>query len=128
MKRNNIVYWIATVIFSLLMIFSAYQYFTNPELKGAFVHLGFPGYFRIELAIAKILGAAALILPMIPLRIKEWAYAGFGITLISAAIAHYSSGDPVAAVITPLVFLGILIVSNIFLHKVNTARVRLLAA
>lgn len=128
MKRNNIIYWIATSILSLMMIFSAYQYFTNAEIKGAFVHLGFPDYFRTELAIAKILGALILILPMIPLRIKEWAYAGFGITFISAAIAHYSSGDPVSAVITPLVFLAVLIVSNVFLHKVNTARIRLLAA
>ena len=28
-----------------------------------------------------------------PVRLKEWAYAGFAITLVSALIAHLSVGD-----------------------------------
>src|SRR4249920_2521112 len=38
---------------------------------------------------AKILGVLALLIPSIPARIKEFAYFGFGITLISASIAHF---------------------------------------
>jgi hypothetical protein len=52
--------------------------------KGAFVHLGFPGYFRIELTTAKALGVLALLLPGVPTKVKEFAYFGFGITLASA--------------------------------------------
>ncbi len=84
-----------------------------------FKHLGFSDYFRVELAVAKIFGALVLIIPAIPVRIKEWAYAGFGITFISASIAHASSADAAAMAITPIVFLIILIISNIYLHKVN---------
>jgi len=122
MKKNQVIYWIATAIISLMMLFSAYQYFTNPELDAAFKHLGFPAYFRIELALAKIVGALVLIIPQVNARIKEWAYAGFGIVFISASIAHFSSGDPVKNIVTPLVLLGILIVSNIYLYKVGKAR------
>ena len=50
--------------------------------------MGFPDYFRIELAIAQLIGAFALILPMVSNRIKEWAYAAFTIVFISATTAH----------------------------------------
>ena len=117
MKANKIIYWITTGIVGAMMLFSAYSYFTNPQVADGFKHLGFPDYFRVELAIAKITGALILLIPFVPIRIKEWAYAGFGITFISAAIAHINSNDATAMVITPLVMLVILIVSNIYLHK-----------
>ncbi len=119
MKKNKIIYWFATGIIALLMVFSAYNYLTNPQMAEGFKHLGFSDYFRVELAVAKIFGALVLIIPAIPVRIKEWAYAGFGITFISASIAHASIGDAAAMAITPIVFLIILIISNIYLHKVN---------
>ncbi|MGG9963043.1 DoxX family protein [Ferruginibacter sp. SUN106] len=119
MKKNTIIYWVATGIFSFMMLFSAYSYITKPEMAAAFKHLGFPDYFRIELAIAKISGALVLIIPQIPVKIKEWAYAGFGITFISATIAHFVSGDPANYVSMPIIFLAVLIVSNVFLYKKN---------
>ena len=119
MKKNKIIYWSATAITGVMMVFSAYSYFTKPEIKGAFEHLGFPSYFRIELAIGKILGALILVIPAIPVRIKEWAYAGFAITFISAAIAHISSGDPASIAAMPIIFLLVLVVSNIYLYKKN---------
>ena len=118
-EKNKIIYWVATGIIALLMVFSAYNYLTNPQMAEGFKHLGFSDYFRVELAVAKIFGALVLIIPAIPVRIKEWAYAGFGITFISASIAHASIGDAAAMAITPIVFLIILIISNIYLHKVN---------
>ena len=117
MKANKIIYWITTGIVGAMMLFSAYSYYTNPQVADGFKHLGFPDYFRVELAIAKITGALILLIPFVPIRIKEWAYAGFGITFISAAIAHINSNDTTAMIITPLVMLAILIVSNIYLHK-----------
>jgi hypothetical protein len=119
MKKNNIIYWVSTGLLSFMMLFSAYNYITNPQMAAGFKHLGFNDVFRYELAVAKVLGAFALIIPQIPVRIKEWAYAGFGITFIAAAIAHYSSGDPVSVIIMPLVFLGVLAVSYIYLFKRN---------
>lgn len=119
MKKNKVIYWAATGIITLMMVFSAYSYVSKPELTAAFKHLGFPDYLRVELAIAKLLGALVLIIPAIPVKIKEWAYAGFAITFLSATIAHINSGDPAAMVITPLVLLAVLIVSNIYLYKKN---------
>lgn len=121
MKKNKIIYWTITGFFSLLMVFNAVQYLINPQLVKDFIHLGFPDYLRIELAFAKTIGALVLILPKIMARIKEWAYAGFGINLISASIAHLMSGDAFGYVIFPLIFLVILIFSNVYFHRLNRA-------
>lgn len=118
MRTTKITYWTATIIISLMMVFSAYSYLTNPEIKQAFVHLGFPDYFRIELAIAKILGAVLLLSP-VPARIKEWTYAGFAIVFVSAFIAHLSVADLVNRAAAPLVFLAVLAISYISYHKLQ---------
>ncbi len=86
-------FWISTVLFSLQMGFTAYAQLHLPEVAAAFAHMGFPAYFRMELAWAKFAGLAALLIPMVPARVKEWAYAGFAITLVSAVIAHLSMGE-----------------------------------
>ncbi len=117
MKKNKIIYWTATGILGAMMLFSAYGYLTNEEMKGGFVHLGFPAYFRIELAIAKIIGTLVLLIPFIPKRIKDAAYVGFAITFISAFIAHTSSDDPSSVAIMPLIFLVILVMSFIYSNK-----------
>jgi membrane-bound ClpP family serine protease len=89
MKNYTLVYWISTGLLAAFMLFSAYNYLTNPDIKGAFAGLGFTeDYFRIELAVAKILGALALLLPFVPKGIKNFAYAGFTINIVSALIAH----------------------------------------
>lgn len=111
MKAIKITYWITTSLVTLSLLMAGMMYFTNPEVSAGFAHLGFPDYFRKELGIAKIIGALVLILPMVPRNVKEWAYAGIGITFISASIAHSASGDPSSAVITPVVQLLIVAVS-----------------
>lgn len=117
MKRNKTIFWISTSIVTVMMLFSAFGYFTNTEMKAAFVHLGFPSYFRIELGVLKVAGALVLIIPIIPKKLKEFAYFGFAITFISAFIGHISSNDPLAMAMMPIVFLIILVVSYIFLNK-----------
>jgi len=116
MRKNKIIYWISTGIVAGVFLLSAYYFAFNEEAKGAFAHFGLPNYFRVELTIAKVLGALVLLTPGIPRRLKEFAYAGFAITLVSAIIAHSSSGDGLASM-DPLVFLGILVVSYVYYHK-----------
>jgi DoxX-like family len=89
-------------------------------MKQAFLHLGFPDYFRVELAIAKLM-VAVLILRPLHSRIKEWVYAGFTITFISACISHSASGDPAQYRIMPGIFLIPLAVSYYTYHKLQTA-------
>ena len=56
MTKDKAIYWIATGIVCAVMVFSAINFnLENPvgPMKGAFAHLGFPDYFRIELTVAK---------------------------------------------------------------------------
>ena len=85
-------FWIATALFCLQIGFTAYAQLALPQVAEAFTRLGFPDYFRVALAWAKFLGVVLLLAP-VPARLKEWAYAGFAITLGSALIAHLSVGD-----------------------------------
>jgi len=109
------------MVFSIInFVFNDHFPFPNgPE--GAFVHLGFPPYFKVELTIAKVLGVLALVIPAVPIKVKEFAYAGFAITLVSAAVAHFGRGDAtdlsVLFVIDPLVFLGLLLLSFFYFEK-----------
>jgi len=92
-KAKTIVYWVVTTLFCFQMSFTAYAEVRLPQVAEAFSHLGFPAsYFRVELSWAKLLGVVLLLAP-VPARLKEWAYAGFAITLGSALIAHFSVGD-----------------------------------
>jgi DoxX-like family len=122
-RRDRIVYWTTTGIVCAVMVFSIINFtfldgFPFPE--GGFVHLGLPRYFKAELTTAKILGVLALLVPGVPRKVREFAYFGFGITLISASIAHFSVGDArtsVLFVLDPLVFLGVLLVSYAYFNK-----------
>jgi hypothetical protein len=92
-KATTILFWIFTALFCLEMSFTAY-YELLPQGAQAFTRLGFPGgYFRWELSLAKLVGVAVLLVPMAAARLKEWAYAGFAINLVSAIIAHLSISD-----------------------------------
>jgi len=85
-------FWIVTALFCLQIGFTAYAQLRLPQVAEAFTHLGFPDYFRVELSWAKLLGVMLLLAP-VPARLKEWAYAGFAVTLVSALIAHLAVGD-----------------------------------
>jgi hypothetical protein len=114
MKKNKTIYWITTGIILFVMLFSMYKMYT-PDYD----RLGLPNYLRIELSIFKIAGLLVLLLPQFSITMKEWAYAGFGIVLISASVAHYNSGDDLARSLEPIVFLVILVISNRYMHKLN---------
>jgi len=118
MKKDKRTYWISTGIIAAIMLFSMYKMYT-PDYDR--MHL--PNYLRVELSVFKILGLIVLLVPQFPMRMKEWAYAGFGITLISAIVAHYSSGDALARSLEPVFFLIALVISNIYLHKLNKENV-----
>lgn len=93
MKKATIVYWVATGLLALMMTKSALAYLMQEAVRAECQRLGFPDYFRVELAVAKLLGVLALLAP-VGRWPKEWAYAGFAIILVSALIAHAAVGDP----------------------------------
>ena len=89
-------YWVAKGFIVFFIMFSAYYSYTHADdLR----KLGFPDYFRIELVIAKVAGALVLIMPFSTVRMREWVYVGFMITMLSALTAHICSGDPLSKII-----------------------------
>jgi len=107
MNKTKIVYFTATGLLSLLMLFSVGMYvFIHGEIIKAFEHLGYPTYIIYPLAIAKILGLIA-IWSNYSKSLKEWAYAGFFFDFILAWSAHYFAGDGAFSLTVPaLIFLA----------------------
>jgi hypothetical protein len=101
---------ILTVLFAGFMLLSAGLYLSGATvIREGMALLGYPAYITIILGTAKLLGAAALVQPRVPL-LREWAYAGFTINLIGAAASHVLAGDAAGAG-SPLLFLALLAVS-----------------
>ena len=112
-------YWSFTLLFALQMGFTAFAQLKLPQVAAEFVHMGFPAYFRVELSLVKFAGLLVLLVPQLPARLKEWAYCGFAIVLVSAVIAHLAIGEGVKswgwAVGTGVLWLG----SYIFWRKLQ---------
>jgi hypothetical protein len=119
MKKDKIIYWTSTILGAAMMLASAFMYFSNPIVAQGFQHLGFPDYFRVELGVAKLIGAALIVIPQIPRRIKEWAYIGFFITFISASVAHINAGDGMQQVLSPILPFILFGISYIYYHRLN---------
>jgi len=119
MKKNKVIYWASTGIVAGIMLWSAINFNFNEEYKTAFRHLGLPDWFKAELTAAKLLGVIVLLVAAIPQKIKEFAYFGFAIVLLSAPIAHLSSGDSVLLEVGHSFFFIMLVISYIYYHRVN---------
>ncbi|KZS39681.1 hypothetical protein AWE51_08500 [Aquimarina aggregata] len=112
----KIVYWIATVALCAIMLYSAQMYFFNTEMvKGFFESFNYPTYIVIPLAVAKLLGIAAILTNKIK-WVKEWAYAGFFFDLVLANLAHANAGHPIGFSVYAIV---LLIVSYVAGKKVR---------
>ena len=121
MKKNKTIFWIATIILILWegvmplgVILFAPQYATVGSKD-----LGYPDYFGYTLIICKVLGIAAISIPTIPGKVKEWAYAGLAFNLIFASISHACVDKNIGYILMPLAFLGILAVSYIYGNKIR---------
>jgi hypothetical protein len=118
-RQTALVYWLATGLVALFMAKSGLAYLTQDAVRVECQRLGFPDYFRIELALAKLGGILVLLGPVGP-RLKEWAYAGFFILLVSAGVAHLASGESLRACTGPVVLLGVLAASYGLYHRRRT--------
>lgn len=114
----NLIYWISTSLVSIMLGLSAYTYIFSKATIEGIRELGFPDFFRIELAVLKVIALFILMIPAVPLQIKEWAYAGTGLFFITAIIAHTAHKDPIFINAINVGFIALLIVSHYFLHKI----------
>ncbi len=85
-------------------------------------HLGYPEYFGNALVIFKIIGVLTIVIPKVPARIKEWAYAGFAFDFLFASISHGVVDGINGQTFFPLVVLAILAVSYIYYHKLSSVK------
>lgn len=97
-KAKKITYWVSTVWLSLGMVSTGIVQLTQqkegPGAVDAMMKLGYPIYFLTIIAVWKLLGVVAMLVPEFPL-LKEWAYAGFFFAMSGAIISHVAVADPV---------------------------------
>jgi hypothetical protein len=93
MKKRKIFFWVTTAwVAGVMGISGGLSLAHTKAMMEGLAHLGYPAYFANLLGTAKLLGICALLMPGL-IRVKEWAYAGFAITIVSASYSHLSSGD-----------------------------------
>lgn len=106
-KTTNIAYWTVTIIFAVVVAGTAIPTEAGKEVMAT---LGYPAYLLDILLVAKILGAIAVIQPKFQI-IKEWAYAGFTIDFIGAAVSGIIATGNSEFIIMPLIFLVVMFAS-----------------
>jgi DoxX-like family len=118
-KTINILYWVFTILFAALMIYSSYgSIIVNEDAKNLIHHyLGFPIYFIPFTGWAKLIGSIIILIPGLK-TVKEWAYAGLFFDLFGAvysSIAVSKTVDPMMSFMLVWFVPGIL--SYIFWKK-----------
>lgn len=122
MKKDKIIYWSTTV---LIFLFEGVMpaLTSQTELaKQGISHLGYPLYFGNALVVFKVLGTLLLIIPAIPKKLKELAYAGFIFDFLFASISHFAVDGLGYEGFFPLVVLAILMVSYTYYQKLQKTK------
>ena len=119
MKKSKIIFWIATSIIFFWCGIMTIVFFGSETSKAAMAHSGYPPYFGPMANIFSIIGAFGLVLPFVPDRLKEWAYAGFSFNFIGAAVSNWAVDGFGFQVIFPLLFFIPLALSYFQFHKLE---------
>lgn len=122
MKKYTIIFWITTILIFITQGPMELLMFRSQESLANIAHLGYPVYFLYMLVFFKALGALALIIPAVPKRIKEWAYAGFMIDFLAAGISIVAVDGFTPNIIAPIIAIVILILSYISYHKIQDSK------
>ncbi len=119
MKTTKIIFWITTgLIFLFEGVMPALTSQTELAKEGI-RHLGYPEYFGVMLTVFKVLGSIVLILPNLPRKIKEWAYAGFAFDFIAACVSHWAVDGLNGLTFFPLIVFAVLIISYVQYDKIE---------
>lgn len=119
MKTTKIIYWISTTLIFLFQGVMPAVSSQSKEATEAIAMLGYPAYFGVMLTVFKVLGGIILIVPQVPKRLKEWAYAGYTFDFIAASVSYFVVMGVVFFAFFPLIILAILMVSYVTFHKLN---------
>ena len=117
MKRDKIIFYVATALLTAFMLFSVSMYFFKHDMiKEAFTSFGYPTYLIYPYGAIKLIGIIVLWSPGLK-SLKEWAYSGFFFAFVLAFFAHYMIGDGEQA--GALMALVLLLISYIFYKRTN---------
>ena len=119
MKKAKIIFWTTTILIFLFEGLMPALTSQSELAKEGIRHLGYPEYFGNALVVFKVLGALALVIPQVPNRIREWAYAGFAFDFIFASISHFAVDGIDFQGFFPLIILAILMISYTYHHKIQ---------
>lgn len=123
MKKDKIIFWLSTGIIFLwegLMPLGTLLFAPQYATAGT-KPLGYPDYFAYSLIIFKVLGATAIMIPPLPSKLKEWAYAGLTFNLIFAVISHVAVDKNIGFILMPIIVGIILAVSYSYHQKVQSS-------
>ena len=105
-------YWAVTGLLALDLVGSGLGALTRQDFLVVIMQrLGFPLYSMGILGIAYIFAAVALLVPKVPLVVKEWAYAGVVFAMIGAFASHALSGDAFVEYVGSLIVMSLTIAS-----------------
>ena len=93
MKVNKIIYWVSTLVLTLIMLMSISMYILrHQDVQAFYTNMGYPTYIIYPLALAKALGLVAVWIRR-SRSLTEWAYAGFFFDTVLAFFAHIMVSD-----------------------------------
>jgi len=118
-KTIKILYWSSTIFVALFLFMDGIGGVTRQQAGvDVMQHLGYPIYALSIFGIAKLLGVIAIVQNRFK-TIKEWAYAGFTINFIGAAMSRAFVGDSIGEIIFPIIALAILFIPYFFWKKLE---------
>jgi uncharacterized membrane protein YphA (DoxX/SURF4 family) len=110
-RGRAIAYWLTTLILGIEgVVGGTLALIRWPAYAEIIRHLGYPDYLMTILGVWYALAGLALLAPRLP-RLKEWAYAGLVFNYTGAAASHLVAGDGAGALVAPIVFTALTVVS-----------------
>ncbi len=117
-------YWAVTIIFALFLLMAGtVEAMRNPEGQEIMRHLGYPVHIMTIIGVGKVLAGVALLQPWFR-TVKEWAYAGVTFNLLGACAARASAGDSTILILSPLIFLAVMLLSYYLWKKTGQSERR----
>ena len=126
MKKTKTIYWISTIIFAGIMLFSSIPDIMCGTDAITFMkdQLGYPLYFIPFIGVAKLMGCIAILIPTGP-RLKEWAYAGLFFDLIGAIYSQIAFARFSPTIFFMLIFIAPGVVSYVYFHKLSREKMNI---
>ncbi|MGO9885200.1 MAG: DoxX family protein [Solirubrobacteraceae bacterium] len=116
-EKLSVLYWGLTALVVLIMgVAGVLMLFRLDGALKVIHHLGYPEYFTTLIGLARLAGAAAVLLP-VPKGLREWAYAGLTFDLLVTIFSILLSGLPPLSIIQPIIILILVLGSYLCWRK-----------